>query len=240
MFRPDSPLARLRRLAADLLFPPHCVSCRQGGALWCEGCQRKVERFAAPRCPRCDRPAPSAARPCRECQRDPSPLAALRVVGPHTEPLRGAIHALKYERRVGLAAPLAALLVERWRAGPFAVAGLIPVPLHPNRERERGFNQCLLLAQPLAEALALPLRPTLLRRERDTPHQVGLGRAARLENVAGAFVAAPEAAGAAWLLVDDVCTSGATLAASAEALLGAGATAVYALALARPHGGERN
>ena len=234
-------LLRLRHLVGDLLFPPRCVSCGHLGTLWCEPCQGRVARFADPRCPRCDLPAAGATRPCRDCVREPSALDAWRVVGPHAEPLRGAIHALKYERRTALAAPLAALLGERWQTAGIPVAGILPIPLHPNRLRERGFNQSELLATHAAARLRLPVRADLLQRERDTPHQVGLGRADRLVNVEGAFSAAPEVAGQAWLLLDDVCTSGATLEASAQALLDAGAGAVYALTLARVprHTGER-
>jgi ComF family protein len=156
-------------------------------------------------------------------------------VGAHAPPLQGAIHALKYDGVKEVAEPLGRLLAERWQAAPGArVAGIIPVPLHPARQEERGFNQSALLARALAEVLALPVREELLSRSRATVPQVGLPRAERLKNVAGAFRATPEAAGQPWLLVDDVCTSGATLDASASALRAQGARAIWAITVARP------
>lgn len=160
------------------------------------------------------------------------------MVGPHESPLREAIHAFKYAGRRDTGTRLAALLVERWQDAPIAVDGVIPVPLHEARERERGYNQSRVLAEPFACQAGLPLRPGVLERTRPTPPQVGLDRAGRLDNVAGAFQATIEALGGRWLLVDDVCTTGATLEACAAALRSAGATSVWAITLARPHAHE--
>ncbi len=158
------------------------------------------------------------------------------MVGPHVEPLRGAIHALKYQDRTALAVPLGHLLAERWLdVTPQQVDGLVPVPLHPQRLRERGYNQATLLASAMAPVLALPIQEGLLRRERPTPPQVGLAQQARLRNVAGAFQATGDVAGGRWLLVDDVCTTGATLQACAQTLHAAGADTVWAITLTRPH-----
>ncbi|MGH2543928.1 MAG: ComF family protein, partial [Ardenticatenaceae bacterium] len=114
------------------------------------------------------------------------------------------------------------------------VDGLLPIPLHSMRLRERGFNQSALLAEVMAAALLYPVRDDLLWRERATAPQVGLKPEERQRNVQGAFRAVPDAAGGAWLLVDDVCTTGATLEASAHALRAQGARAVWAITLARP------
>ncbi len=170
------------------------------------------------------------------CQRQRSYLDGMRVVGPHVAPLRVAIHALKYEWRSDLAAPLGTLLAGRWEdAAGSDVDGVLPVPLHASRQRERGFNQSRLLAEVLTIRLEFPLHVELLWRERATIPQVGLNWQERRQNVAGAFRAAPAVAGGRWLLVDDVCTSGATLEASAHALREQGASAVWAITLARPH-----
>jgi ComF family protein len=107
------------------------------------------------------------------------------------------------------------------------------VPLYPLRESQRGYNQAALLARPLAERLDFPYAPGLLARRRQTAPQVGLSRARRRENVRDAFDARPGVEGRVVLLVDDVTTTGSTLASAATACLAAGATRVYALTLAR-------
>jgi competence protein ComFC len=152
-------------------------------------------------------------------------------------PLQRAVHRLKYRGRPGAArvlvdllVPVAAELGLRSAEGPPLV---VPVPLYPLRERQRGYNQAALLARPLAERLDFPYAPGLLARRRQTAPQVGLSRAQRRENVRDAFVARPGVAGRVVLLVDDVTTTGSTLASAATACLAAGATRVYAVTLAR-------
>src|SRR5690606_37322442 len=158
------------------------------------------------RCRRCDLPLgtqPAGIDSCKQCRpltRVDSALDGLRVVGPHRGLLRQAVHALKYSNRRQIAIPLADLLVERWKSVEIEVDGVIPVPLHPARLRERGYNQSHLLAEPFAHAVGLPLRPTLLERVLPTPPQVGLDRSSRFKNVAGAFAADEDAAGGTWLL----------------------------------------
>ncbi len=112
---------------------------------------------------------------------------------------------------------------------------VVPVPLHPARERERGYNQAALLARHLAAALDLPYDGRWLRRERPTASQVGLSRRGRRDNVQGAFAAAPRPATATRpvLLVDDVVTTGSTLASAARACVAAGVPRVYGVTLAR-------
>lgn len=228
-------LATVRRLVEELIFPPRCASCERAGPPLCESCLVAIRRFEGPRCPRCDAPtsSPEQCARCRAAEREPAALDALRVVGPHEGTLRAAIHGLKYRGRRRSAEKLGVLLAEAWLARPtYPVDGLIPVPLHPDRERERGFNQAVALAEAVAARLDRPLCLDRLDRRRSTPPQVGSGRAERWANVAGAFVAR-DVAGGRWLLVDDVCTSGATLEACAAALREAGAARVCALVLAR-------
>ncbi len=128
-------------------------------------------------------------------------------------------------------AVLAALIREAARDAPTADA-VVPVPLHPRRLRSRGFNPAVALAREVARARATPLRARALRRTRDTPSQTGLDRAARARNLAGAFAARRPVSGCI-LLVDDVVTTGATLAAAARALRGAGAERVVGICVAR-------
>ena len=171
-------------------------------------------------CPTC-----SAARPL---------LHQMRAPLHYAEPTSGIIHSLKYEGYFALAAPLARILIDGWPVWDRPPALIIPIPLHPRRRRQRGYNQSELLARPLAAALNLECNPSALRRTRHTAPQVGLGPQARAENVRGAFEAVADVvAGRNVLLVDDVLTTGATMTAAAEALLAVGAVDVSAYCLAR-------
>jgi len=126
-----------------------------------------------------------------------------------------------------------AVAAGHYRALALPVDVLVPVPLHPARERRRGHNQARLLAAEMAPRLGLPMVEGLARL-RNTPAQVGLSRAQRLVNVRGAFCATDAAVtDKCVLLIDDVCTTGATLGACADALRRAGARSVWALTLAR-------
>lgn len=135
---------------------------------------------------------------------------------------------------MGLLAPLlAGTFVESWKRGEFDF--LVPIPLHPKRKRKRGFNQAAVLARKLSRLIAIPWSESALRRVRDTAPQVGLSDSERLRNLHAAFECEDHAlvAGKRLLLIDDVMTTGATLASAAAALVSAGATRVSALTLAR-------
>lgn len=163
------------------------------------------------------------------------PLREVRATCHFKGAARAAIHALKYEGMFGAAAPMAGLMAERypeWTRIPDIVA---PIPLHPERVRERGYNQATYLARHLCGRLGLQMDEAALQRTRPTRPQVGLDRLQRRQNVAGAFTADGERVrGKRVLLVDDVCTSGATLAAAAEALLAEGCADVSGYCFARP------
>jgi ComF family protein len=167
----------------------------------------------------------------------PATIAQLEWCAPFTGTVRGALHHLKYGGERRLAAPLGGAIATRWRAAGVGGDLVCPVPVHAERERQRGYDQALLLAEVAAGALGLPLRRAL-KRARNTRPQFDLGRKARLTNVADAFElrsAADESAiGGRWiLLIDDVVTTGSTLAACAETLYRAGALAVSAVTVAR-------
>ncbi len=237
-------LRQVQKIILDLIYPPRCAGCHEPGAWLCQACIAKIEYFPAPRCIKCDRPLPEviASTLCQTCDRQPMPyLDGIRTIGPHKDPLRQAIHALKYEKHQDMALRLGWLLAVCWkeRAG-FKIDGLLPIPLHPNREKERGFNQTERLAHAMSQHLMVPLYDDLLIRTRDTTSQVGLSREERLINMGNAFVASSQAAGKRWLLVDDVCTTGSTLMACAYALRVQGAQAVWAITLTRPFDDHQN
>jgi ComF family protein len=205
----ESMRRRLWNGLLDLLAPPTCAAC--AGAIgarslvFCRACEPLIDRLAE-----------SSARDRDAC-----------VFG---GPLREAIHRLKYRGQSELAWGLA-----QWLIGPAEEIGKVDlvtaVPLHPRRLRERGYNQGLLLARPVAHALEVPLAPRLLRRVRGATAQVGRGRVARAQSLAGSFAASPRARGKRVLVIDDVRTTGATLDEARRALHEA--AAVYTLALAR-------
>jgi ComF family protein len=198
-----------------------------------------------PHCAVCEAPSPGAlcgACVCTAWAEEPdtivtSPgLDGVAYVGDHGGPLRAAILALKFHRRVVVASALVELLAARLatRQSEWAIDLVVPVPSHRRRRRERGVNQTLLLARGVARQCALPLDADALRRTRYTVPQTQLRPVERLENLADAFAAAPDRVRSRRvLLVDDVVTTGATLSACAEALRAAGAAAVYALTLSR-------
>jgi ComF family protein len=148
--------------------------------------------------------------------------------------IRRAIHELKYRGRTELASPLAELMVTAWGSGLFPVDCVMPVPLHPRRIQERGYNQATLIAELFAQQTHLPILADALVRTRMTESQTSLGAFARRKNVDGAFTARSSMVrGRSILLVDDVCTTGSTLQACADALREGGASQVYALTVAR-------
>ena len=166
-------------------------------------------------------------------------LTALRAAAVSDGAVRQAVLALKYRRQPRTAAPLGALLAEALRDLGWQTDLILPVPLHRERVRRRGYNQAELLARRCARACGFPLRTDLLTRQRDTRPQVGLSAADRRSNVADAFpLASPRAAalldGKRILLIGDIATTGSTLAAAAVALLPAHPAAIWDLAVTRP------
>lgn len=229
---------RLRQVfdkAIDFVLPPVCVSCGRIGAVFCDSCQRTLAWFSGPLCSSCGRQLTRAGALCLSCDRQTAPLAELRVVCTFSGAARDAVHALKYDGMFSVAMPVAALMARHFPAWSAPCDLIIPVPLHPERVRERGYNQSALLARHLCEHVHIPYDEEALWRTRHTRPQVGLDRAQRRQNVQGAFAAERLLiAGKQVLLIDDVCTSGATLEAAAAALLEAGASAVRGFCFARP------
>jgi len=195
-----------------------------------------VRLLAPERCPGCDFIVSSAGF-CSACGPLLEPAAGGQSPPPRDAaafsyggPLADALRRLKYEKRPDLAGALGKIFAEAAMMYVGNVDRVLPVPLHPSRLRERGFNQSALLAAPVARALGVPLDTGGLRRARMTRDQAGLRKHERLANVHAAFVARPQTGRV--LLIDDVRTTGATLAAAASALSAAGCVDVRTLAMA--------
>ncbi len=230
---------------ADLIFPPCCITCdnlleRHGPLPLCPSCLDGIRFIRSPLCPRCGIPFPVTEEEdhlCGDCLTTEKPYAVARAVGRYEETLLTAIHRFKYRGRIGIGGILGRVMAdfaaEIWDMGVFE--WIVPVPLHRKRLRERGFNQAGILARELSKRFDIPLDFTSLRRDVFTPPQVGLGREERSANVHGAFSAwHPERiAGRRILLVDDVYTTGSTLAECSRVLLRAKAESVAVLTLAR-------
>ncbi len=226
-------LGRLRAALLDTLFPLRCAGCHQLGALWCAACQSSVTRICPPFCLRCGQPF-KHGQVCDACQRFPLSLNGIRSVTLFEGPLRQAVHAFKYSGCTDLALPLGQLLEHYWADNPFPVDAIVPVPLYASRLRERGYNQSALLARHLARAVHAPVVEDGLARVRATASQMTLSAAERQANVKDAFEGVTaRVTGQRVVLIDDVCTTGATLEACSVALLRAGAVSVWALTLAR-------
>ncbi len=213
----------------DVLVPSTCASCRLPGPPICAGCRAGLVRGVGIGCTRCGHPWPIAVRDCVHCPRH---LACTRHAAAYG-PVAGAVAgALKDHGRTRLADCIADVLVGAVAPVPAALP-LVPVPLTPARSRERGFNQAELIARALARRWGNPVA-ALVERVGDGPPQRGASRSARRRQVQGSFVAASGAShpGAA-VLVDDVMTTGATLAACALALRRAGVRRVGAVVFAR-------
>jgi ComF family protein len=227
----------LLRPVLDTLFPVHCAGCQQTGHVLCPACIAKIHPIPSPMCDFCGAPL-STYGSCKTCQYHRPNLSGMRAVSLYEEPIRGCIHGLKYDGNVRLASPLGLLLVQAFHRYSMHADILIPVPLHSERQKHRGFNHAALLAEVCAAKIRVPMNENILIRHRHTIAQVELHPKERYQNVAGAFVCSSSAknilSGRKVLLIDDVSTTGATLEACATPLFEAGAKEVWGLVLARP------
>jgi competence protein ComFC len=227
----------------SLFYPPSCVVCADNigrSEYLCGECQERAARIVAPFCAKCSEPYPGEITQtfrCANCEHRKlhfdCAVAAYRSRGL----VRQLVHDFKYGNQRHLRYPLAAWLREtlddaRLRGRHFDV--IVPVPLHPARQRERGFNQAALLAELLADSMQIPSR-LVLERTRYTTTQTAYDRAERMENLRGAFRVRKNrhVENLRVLLIDDVLTTGSTLSECARVLKAAGAVSVHAATAAR-------
>jgi ComF family protein len=227
-------LAKLRGVALDFIFPPFCVGCGKEGDFLCPSCRKSLMRILPPLCPLCGCPQISGAL-CPGCVNWQANIDGIRSPFRFDGVIRQAIHQLKYQNLRAIATPLAWLMADYLSTNPVSGEVLVPVPLHPKRLRERGYNQSYLLAKELGKLAGLPVIDCCLVRQRHALPQARTATAVeRRSNVADAFTCRDaRLRGKQVILVDDVSTSGATLDAGAAALKAAGATSVWGLVLAR-------
>ena len=228
----------LGQACLDLLFPIICVGCGQVGELLCADCAQLVEPMPEDVCERCGRPM--AVGCSFWCQQADPPLQLFRAAASYyVPPLHEAIHQFKYNNQPELASDLAKYLVASFDASCWTpirntITAVAPIPGDPKRKQERGYNQAELLADAFCDARHLPLYTELLEKVETTESQTSLSWSERTKNVEGKYIASPNMAGHHLLLIDDVSTSGATMATCSSAALSAGAACVYGLSIAMP------
>ena len=221
-----SRLAALGQRLGLAFLPARCLVCSEPGSRGqdlCAACRLELP-FNRVACARCALPLPVAGV-CGACLKNPPPFTASRAALVYRFPADQLLPRLKFHGDLAAGRLLSQLMAEALADAPRPQA-LVPLPLHPTRLRQRGYDQALELARPLARALALPLLTDVLRRVRATSPQSELDAASRRHNVRSAFAARPGDLPAHVALVDDVMTTGATLAEASRALLRAGVARV--------------
>ncbi|MCJ7605189.1 MAG: ComF family protein [Dehalococcoidales bacterium] len=225
-------VTKLKRAALDLLFPRWCIGCGREGSYVCTTCRDTFTAITPPVCDSCGRPLFGGA--CPDCAERSLVIDSIRAPFLFDGLTRHVIHEFKYRNLRGLAPLLAGLLYDYLAESPVPGDVLVPVPLHPKRLRERGYNQSGLLARELGKLTGVPVVTDSLRRVHHTPP---LARSSNVDDrrarVADAFASTDgKLKGKRVILIDDVSTSGATLNACATVLKEAGVAGVRGLVIA--------
>lgn len=228
---PAGPVARLTRW----LLPPRCLVCGEAaGAIdLCATCIAALPRNQ-PACPGCALPLPSAAPACGACLQQPPPFSRLNALWRYEGAIAHLLPRFKFHHDLAAGRVLAQLAVREWQDwdGWHGADRIIPMPLHVSRLGQRGYNQALELARPIARSVGVPLDATSLSRQRATTPQTELDGVARRRNLRGAFTA-QALSGPVVVLIDDVVTTTTTVREAARTLMRAGASEVRVVALAR-------
>ena len=227
-------LKQLQHEVTDFFFPRTCIGCGKIGDFICAGCSKKMSRILPPLCRRCGRPESSGAY-CSECWGTKSSLDGIRSVFIFDGIVRQAVHELKYRNVQAMSNCLAGFMSLYFQEYSLGGDVLVPVPLHEKRLRERGYNQSQLLSDDLSGMISVEVKAALLKRVRNTgPQARSASVRQRKANMENTFICdSAEAAGRDVIVIDDVCTSGATLESCAAALKSAGAGHVLGFTLAR-------
>lgn len=206
---PQALRAVLSRCTGYLL-PGSCLLCAADSprSLLCPACSADLPQLPAALCPQCSEQTTHGER-CGACLKDPPDFARTIALFRYEFPVDRLIHALKYGHQLALAAWLGKQLADALVAADYDL--LLPLPLHPARLRERGFNQAAEIARSIGTLAGIPLDVLCLTRTRPTPPQAELPLKERARNVRGAFACSADLSGKRILLVDDVMTSGSTL-----------------------------
>jgi ComF family protein len=208
-------IRRLFSACIDLIFPPRCAGCGRVDDVWCEQCTLNLEALPVTLHIHADAI---------------DSIEQIAFTGIHAQILREAVQALKYNNVQALAEALGKRVAAEIALVNWTFDIMIPVPLHADRLKERGYNQAQEVCEFAAAQLGYTCLPQALKREVYSHSQVGLSAQERKKNVAGVFSASSDlVSGRTILLVDDVCTTGSTLAECAQALKAAGALQVYGL-----------
>jgi ComF family protein len=227
-------LDAIKNTALDLFFPKRCVGCGREGSFICPSCLRTAKRILPPICPHCGRPQPGGTL-CPSCISRQFDIDGIRSPFRFEGVIREAIHQLKYRNLRDISSILAGLMCSYLQRYPVPGDILVPVPIHPKRLRERGYNQTVLLAKEIGKIAKLEIAEDCLIRTKYTVSQAKTDSVQqRHKNVSGAFICRDTSLlDRNVLLIDDVSTSGATINACARSLKASGAASVWGLVVAR-------
>lgn len=223
----------MRSIFKQLIPAQPCVLCGRmsHAGIWCAACERALPYLPSHVCASCALPIPSGSQ-CGRCLSHPHRFSRCTALCTYTFPWDKLIQRLKFGADLALADALALKLAARIDKTQLPDL-IIAMPLHPNRLRERGYNQSVLLAQRLSQACGVALYPHACRRVRDTAAQSTLAFKHRRKNMRNAFVCDVDLSGKRIALIDDVLTSGASLDALADAIIKRGASEVVVWVVAR-------
>jgi len=231
------------KASVDLFLPPACLLCGQrlqGSTMepdFCDACMAGVTPLGPAHCCLCAQPFADATSShlCGTCLKLPRSFTRVHAACRYRGSIKDAVHRLKHRNQLALAKPLGLILGKTVsNSGPGdPIDYIVPVPLHPHRLRQRGYNQALEIARPLSRQLGLPIEARLLQRSRKTPPQQGLPADQRSRNLRNAFSLAGQVTGARILLVDDIMTTGETVRECCRTLLQGGAEEIQVAVVGR-------